>query len=122
AELERILEAAAAAGATSAGYIHLRLPLELKDLFAEWLEEHYPLKAKHVLSLVRDTRGGALYRSRFGERMSGTGAYAEMLERRFDVARKRLQLGERPVHFDLTLFRRPRGDQLSLFAGEAGRS
>ncbi len=94
-ELERILEAAAAAGATAARYILLRLPLEIKDLFAEWLEAHYPERAKRVLSLVRDTRGGALYRGRFGERMTGTGAYAELLGRRFRLAVRRLGL-ERP--------------------------
>ena len=85
-ELERILEASAAAGATSAGYILLRLPLELKELFPEWLEAHYPDKAAHVLSLMRQAHGGELYRSQFGERMRGTGPYAAILEKRFRVA------------------------------------
>jgi DNA repair photolyase len=107
AELERILEAAAAAGATSAGYILLRLPLELKELFAEWLEEHYPLKAKHVLALVRDTRAGELYRSRFGERMSGTGAYAEMLERRFDPRAQAIGAGREARRFRSHAFPAP---------------
>jgi DNA repair photolyase len=114
-ELERILEAAAAAGATSAGYILVRLPLEVKELFVEWLQEHYPLKAQHVLDLIRDTREGELYRSRFGERMSGSGAYAAMLARRFALARARLGLNERAHDFDLSLFGRRRAGQLSLF-------
>jgi DNA repair photolyase len=115
-ELERILEAAAEAGATSAGYVLLRLPHELKGLFEEWLHEHYPLKAKHVLGLVRDTRGGELYRSEFGERMRGDGAYADVLAKRFELARTRLGLNERPKYFDHTRFRARRNtDQLSLF-------
>jgi DNA repair photolyase len=114
-ELERILEAATAAGATSAGYILVRLPLEVKELFVEWLQEHYPLKAQHVLDLIRDTREGELYRSRFGERMSGSGAYAAMLARRFALARARLGLNERAHDFDLSLFGRRRAGQLSLF-------
>ena len=79
-ELERILEVCADDGASSAGYILLRLPLELKDLFSEWLETHYPDKADHVLNLLRQSHGGALYRSEFGERMRGTGPYADLLE------------------------------------------
>ena len=117
-ELERILEAATEAGATAGSYIVLRLPLEIKDLFAEWLETHAPGRAKHVLDLIRDMRGGALYQSQFGRRMKGQGPYAEMLKRRFAIARKRLGLdrnGER-WDFDLTLFKPPpqAGDQLSL--------
>ena len=113
-ELERILEASAAAGATSAGYILLRLPLELKELFAEWLEAHYPDKASHVLSLMRQAHGGELYRSQFGERMRGTGPYAEILERRFRVAARKHGLLERLVPLDTTRFRRP-GQQFQLF-------
>jgi DNA repair photolyase len=115
-ELERILEAAAAAGATSAGYILLRLPLELKELFQEWLHEHYPLKASHVLGLVRDTRGGELYQHGFGERMSGKGAYADLIAKRFELARARLRLDQRPKNFDLSRFRAHHDvDQPSLF-------
>jgi DNA repair photolyase len=117
-ELERILEAAAEAGATSAGYILLRLPLEIKDLFAEWLEAHAPGRARHVLELVRDMRGGALYDSAWGRRMKGEGPYAELLKRRFELARKRLGLDRNAERweFDLTLFRPPpkAGDQLEL--------
>jgi len=117
-ELEHILEAATQAGASAGSYIVLRLPLEIKDLFVEWLEAHAPGRAKHVLDLVRDMRGGELYESTFGRRMKGRGAYAEMLKRRFEIARKRLGLdrnGER-WEFDLTQFKPPprAGDQLSL--------
>ncbi|MCX7931682.1 MAG: PA0069 family radical SAM protein [Rhodovarius sp.] len=95
AELERILEAAAARGATSAGYVLLRLPHELKDLFREWLERHYPQRAQRVLALIRQTRGGALYRSAFGERQTGSGPYAEMLAARFARAIRALGLDRR---------------------------
>ena len=117
AELERILEAAAAAGARSAGYILLRLPHELKDLFSEWLRTHYPLRADHVLSLVRDARGGALYDARFGSRMRGTGPLADLLARRFEVARRRHGLTDRPAPLDTGRFRLPPrpGDQPGLF-------
>lgn len=95
AELETILERAAAAGATSAGYVLLRLPHEIKQLFEDWLERHMPDRAARVLSLVRQTRGGALYDSRFGVRQKGTGAYAELLAQRFAVAARRLGLERR---------------------------
>ena len=116
-ELESILEASSAAGARSAGYILLRLPLELKELFAEWLEAHYPAKASHVENLVRDTRGGELYRAEFGERMRGTGPYARILEQRFRVAAKKHGLAARLPPLETSRFRRPqrRGAQLRLF-------
>jgi len=117
-EMENILEAAAAVGATAAGYTALRLPLEIKDLFTEWLEAHAPGRAQHVLELVRTMRGGELYDSSWGERMRGTGPYAELLRRRFQVARKRLGLDRASARwdFDLTLFKPPprAGDQLTL--------
>ena len=94
-ELEAILQAAVAAGARHAGYIVLRLPLELKELFADWLAAHYPDRAKRVLSRVRDMRGGLLYRDGFGTRMKGTGPHAELLAKRFRVACRRLGI-ERP--------------------------
>ncbi len=116
AELERILEAAAQAGARSAGYVLLRLPHEIKGLFQEWLEAHEPLKAEHVMSLVRETRGGRLYDSTYGIRMRGTGPYAELLGRRFRRACKRLGLNLGDGSLDTTRFRPParHGDQLSL--------
>jgi DNA repair photolyase len=117
-ELDAILEAAAAHGAHAAGTILLRLPLELGPLFEDWLNRHYPDKAKHVLSLVRQTRGGRIYSSEWGQRMTGTGPYAELLQFRFDKACKRLGLNRRRTAFELdrTLFRQPTksGDQLVL--------
>jgi len=115
-ELESILDAARGAGAVQASWILLRLPLEIKDLFEEWLREHRPDRAARVLSLIRQTRGGALYKSGFGERMRGEGAYAELLSRRFRVACRRLGLNERRFALDTARFRPPpaAGDQLSL--------
>ena len=123
AELERILEAAAEAGAVGAGYILLRLPLELKELFTEWLRTHVPDMADHVLNQVRETRGGGLYDAEFKTRMKGTGQRAELLAQRFDLACKRLNLNnQRPQEFGMD---RPQssvpppeprpGDQLRLF-------
>jgi DNA repair photolyase len=116
-ELERILKEGAAAGAVTAGYVLLRLPLELKDLFSEWLQIHYPTKAKHVESLVRETRGGAMYQAEFGKRMRGTGAYAELLEKRFRAARAKYGLDRPRPPLDTSRFHAParRGDQLTLF-------
>jgi DNA repair photolyase len=117
-ELERILEAAAKAGASSASYILLRLPLELAPLFEEWLGTHYPARAAHVMSLIRQSRGGKAYQSEFGTRMRGTGPYAELLRARFEAARKRLGLDKgRAFQLDTTRFRPPpkKGDQLALF-------
>ncbi|HEV2321786.1 MAG TPA: PA0069 family radical SAM protein, partial [Gammaproteobacteria bacterium] len=119
AEMERILELAAEAGACSAGYVLLRLPYELKELFKEWLTEHYPLKAEHVMSLIRQSRGGAEYQSEFGTRMRGTGKYAELIAQRFALACKRLKLGlGRRMGADITRFRvPPEGGQLELWGG-----
>ncbi len=117
-EMEQVLEAAVAAGATAASYNVLRLPLEIKDLFREWLEAHVPGRAQHVLDLIRDLRGGALYDSTFGKRMRGEGPYAELLRRRFQLARKRLGLDAYKARWDLdlALFKPPpqAGDQLTL--------
>jgi len=117
-EMERVLEAAVEAGATAASYTILRLPLEIKDLFTEWLEAHAPGRAQHVLDLIRDVRGGELYNSTWGKRMRGEGPYAELLRRRFQLARKRLGLDAYKARWDLdlSLFSPPpkTGDQLSL--------
>ena len=117
-ELERILEAAAERGAKAAGYVLLRVPLEIKGLVEEWLQTHFPNKAKHVMSLLRETHGGKEYDSQFGTRMSGTGPYAQMLRLRFERACHRLKLNERrgPWRLDTSKFRRPpqKGDQLIL--------
>jgi DNA repair photolyase len=91
-DLEAILEAAAKAGAPWAGYVLLRLPYEIKDLFREWLAEHYPERAAHVMSVIQDMRGGRDNDPRFGTRMKGTGPYAELLRSRFNVAVRRLNL------------------------------
>jgi DNA repair photolyase len=92
AELERILATCANAGATRAGYVLLRLPLEIAGMFEAWLRAHFPDRAARVLALVRETRAGALYDSRFGHRQSGTGPYADMLAQRFRAAVARLRL------------------------------
>jgi DNA repair photolyase len=119
-ELERILEACAAAGARSAGTILLRLPHELKDLFGDWLKTHYPLQEARVLGLLRAMRGGALYDAEFGTRMTGTGPHAELLARRFRTACGRLELATRDTALDTTRFRVPprSGDQMGLFKEE----
>ena len=116
-ELESILEAAALAGARTAGYILLRLPHEVKEIFSEWLAVHQPLRAAHILSLIRQTHGGRLYESDFGTRMKGQGPYAELLKRRFDTACRRLGLQRRDLDLDVTHFRVPprAGDQPGLF-------
>jgi len=116
-ELEAILEASAATGARWAGYVLLRLPYEIKDLFREWLAQHYPDRAAHVMSLIRDMRGGRDYDPRFGTRMRGTGPYAQLLSNRFRLACQRLKLNSEPrIPLDTTLFRPPRtdGSQLQL--------
>jgi len=117
-ELERILEAAAGAGARGADYVLLRLPIEVKEIFSGWLEAHYPLRAQHVISLVRETHGGKLYDPAFGARMRGTGPYADLLRQRFANACKRLGLQRRLPPLETAPFRPPaRRDepQLSLF-------
>jgi DNA repair photolyase len=113
-ELERIVEAVTAAGATSAGYVLLRLPHEVKTLFREWLAEHYPQRAQHVMSLIHDLRGGADNDPRFGHRMRGTGPFAELLGKRFQLACRRAGIeGKRSLPLATTLFRRP-GAQVEL--------
>jgi DNA repair photolyase len=117
-ELERILEAGRDAGATAANYILLRLPLEIAGLFEEWLRAHAPDRADRVLSLMRQCRGGALYRPGFGSRMRGEGPVAELLAARFRLACRRLGLDPRRWHdLDHTRFCPPPrpGDQIELF-------
>ena len=94
-EMERILEACAKAGARQAGYVLLRLPHELKQIFEDWLHTHYPDRARHVLELVRETRAGGLNDARFGKRFTGTGVYADLLARRFSRAARHLGLEDR---------------------------
>ncbi len=97
-EMESILERAVEAGAGGAAYVLLRLPLEIRELFAEWLQRHFPGRAAHVTSLLRQCRGGADNDSRFGLRMRGTGTFADLLARRFEVACRRLGLDRRETH------------------------
>jgi len=113
--LEAIMQQAREAGASGAGYVLLRLPLEIRDLFVEWLQTHYPLRAEHVMARVRDSRGGKDYDATFGARMKGTGLFAELLAQRFRLAAKRLDFAPEP-ELDCTLFRPPQlpGQQLSL--------
>jgi len=112
-ELETILARAREAGARAASYVLLRLPHEVKDLFEQWLLAHYPLKAAHVLARVRDTRGGKLYDSAWGARKRGTGAYAELIARRFRLACKRLGFpGKAPL--DAARFRAPPPDERQM--------
>jgi DNA repair photolyase len=116
-EIERILEAAQVAGVREAGYVLLRLPLEVRDLFREWLMANYPDRYRHVMKLVRDTRDGKDYDSEWGTRMKGTGPYAWMLGRRFEVACERLGLNVNRTTLTTQYFRKPKPDeaQLSLF-------
>ncbi len=119
--LEHVLEAAAAAGATEAAYVIMRLPHELKDIFKEWLAAHYPERAEHVISIVRQMRGGKDNDPSFGSRMTGTGNYAELIEKRFDIACRRHGLnghgaGRNPPELDCSRFRPPsRHGQMTLF-------
>jgi len=106
--MEAIMERARDAGASGAGYVLLRLPLEIRDLFVEWLDAHYPLKREHVMARVRDSRGGRDYEAAFGRRMTGTGVFAELLAKRFRLAAKRLGFGDEPA-LDCTRFRAPGG-------------
>jgi DNA repair photolyase len=107
AELEKILEAASRAGARFGGYVLLRLPHELREMFQAWLETHYPDRAKHVLNLIRETRGGQLNDSRFGQRFSGGGAYADLLRRRFTRAARQWGLNETREGLDASRFAVP---------------
>jgi DNA repair photolyase len=108
-DLEAILEAAAAHGAKAAGWVLLRLPREVAPLFREWLDAHYPLRAGHVMSVVRQMRGGRDYDSAFGSRMRGDGAFAALIEKRFALACRRLGLnrGREHVGLDTSRFRPP---------------
>lgn len=116
-ELEAILEAATTQGAHMAGYVLLRLPLEIKDLFCEWLDAHAPMKTQHVMNAVREMGDGQIYDPTFGVRQRGTGVYAKLLLERFEKACRRLGLNERKYRLDKSLFRPPPrpGDQLGLF-------
>jgi len=115
-EIERILEAARDAGATEAGYVILRLPLEIKDLFREWLASEFPNRASHVLSLLQSMFGGRDYVPEFGLRQKGSGPYADQIALRFRLALKRLGLNQRRRALRLDLFTPPvaKGQQMKL--------
>ncbi|WP_075289987.1 PA0069 family radical SAM protein [Pararhizobium arenae] len=115
-EIERVLESGKAAGASSASYVLLRLPLEVSPLFRDWLLRNYPDRYRHVMSLVRSMRGGKDYDADFGKRMKGAGPYAWQIGRRFELAAKRLELNlsKRPLNCDLFVPPLGSGVQLSL--------
>ena len=116
-EMEAVLERAAQAGATGAGYVALRLPREIKDLFREWLATDHPDRASRVMSLVRQMRGGLDYDAEWGKRMRGEGPLAELMSQRFQRAKKRLGLDAKLGALDLSQFKVPAkaGDQGDLF-------
>jgi DNA repair photolyase len=117
AEIERILEAIAETGVRHAGYVLLRLPFELKDLFREWLIENFPDRYRHVINLIRETRGGKDYDSSWGKRQTGSGPIAWMIGRRFEVACERLGFNSTSVKTTTEHFKpqRPSAEQLDLF-------
>jgi DNA repair photolyase len=121
AEMEKIMEASARAGARHAGYVLLRLPLELRQMFEEWLHAHFPDRARHVLSLIRQTRDGNLNDPRFHHRFTGQGVYADLLTRRFARAARQFGFGEVRTQLDCVRFAVPAGatetpsSQMSLF-------
>lgn len=112
-EIETILETVREAGALTAGYVMIRLPHEVKDLFKEWLHNHVPLKADHIMNRIRDLRSGKEYNAQFGERMRGTGVFAELIEKRFSTAYKKLGFPGIP-EFDCSQFVPPGGDRQFL--------
>jgi len=115
-ELERVAIAAAQAGASDAGYVLLRLPREVAGLFQEWLQAHYPLKAAHVMNLLRAMRGGKEYDSDFRQRMGGKGVHADMLRQRFRRICARNSLNSTRIVLDTSAFRQPASaQQLGLF-------
>jgi DNA repair photolyase len=119
-EIEAVLQACAEAGASAAGYVVLRLPLEIKDLFKEWLAEHFPDRAARVMSLVRSMRNGRDYDPEWGKRQRGEGPYAKLIADRFAAARRRFGLDRPSLPLDTSQFRRPleAGGQQDLFAEE----
>jgi len=113
-ELESILRAAREAGATSASYLLVRLPHDVKNLFREWLSESFPDRASKVMSLIHDVRNGKDNDPRFGSRMRGSGPYAELIGKRFKLATEKLGLNVRRISADRTLFRAPGRDDAQL--------
>ena len=116
-EIEAILERVRAAGAREASYVPLRLPHELDDLVGDWLSEHYPGRRAHIFALLSGARGGKAYEAAFGTRMIGQGPYAELIRRRFALAKRRLGFADEPLRQTTALFCPPprAGEQLALF-------
>jgi DNA repair photolyase len=117
-EMPKLLEAAAEAGASNAGYVLLRLPYQVKEVFFEWLERRFPQRSKHVESLIRQTHAGELYQSQFKTRQVGQGAFAEQIKQNFAVFSKRFGLDEeRSPALSSAQFTRPEVDsaQMGLF-------
>jgi DNA repair photolyase len=114
-EMPAILEAAAKAGAVSAGYVPLRLPGAVAGLFEEWLGEHFPESRDKLLNRILELRGGRLNDPRFGSRMRGEGIFAEQMRSVFKTYCRRHGLNERKVELSTAAFRRPAGAQLDLF-------
>jgi DNA repair photolyase len=115
-EIPAVLDAAAKAGAKSAGHVTLRLPHAVAPLFEKWLETHFPDRKEKVLNRLRSMRGGKLYDSKFGQRMRGDGIFADQIDQLFDVARRKVGIAERGGELSAAAFRRPGGAQLQLFA------
>jgi DNA repair photolyase len=113
-EIPSILEAAAEAGAKSAGHVTLRLPHAVAPLFEQWLQMHFPDRKEKVLNRLRAMRGGKLYDSQFGQRMRGEGIFADQIDQLFDVARRKVGIAERGGELSAAAFRRPGGQQLEL--------
>lgn len=119
-ELERILQAAADAGARTAFSVMLRLPWEVNPLFQQWLDTHFPERARRVMARVRELRGGRDNDPRFGSRLQGEGPWADLLRRRFQLAVRRAGMGTDRIALDLSQFRRPAGAVRSLHGSEHG--
>ncbi len=116
-EIERIIDAAAHAGVKEASYVLLRLPLEVRELFREWLIANYPDRYRHIFTLIRDMRDGRDYDSQWGTRMKGTGPMAWMIGRRFEIACAKVGMNKRRTKLTTDHFVRPKrgGQQLGLF-------
>ena len=114
-EIPAVLDAAAKAGAKTAGHVTLRLPLAVAPLFEKWLETHFPDRKEKVLNRLRSMRDGKLYDSKWGQRMRGNGIFADQIDQLFDVARRKVGIAERGGELSTAAFRRPGGAQLQLF-------
>lgn len=117
-EMPSIIQAAAKAGATNAGYVVVRLPYGVKELFEHWLEDHFPDRKKKVLNRIRDMHGGKLNDPNFGSRMSGEGVFAEQIRSMFKLGCRKAGIEGRGPELSTAAFRRPSGPQLNLFGSQ----